>query len=156
MPLLAQKIKLCGTRLTEWSQQSFGSIRHLLEEKTRELIRAEWAAARGIDTTTVRTIQLELNELLDKENLMWQQRARSLFLKSDDHNTRYFHNRASHRYKRNRIHGLKNNYNEWCTLDSQIAKIVVRFYESLFTSSQPFDMQMVLEAIEPKVTADMN
>ncbi|XP_075670045.1 uncharacterized protein LOC142639793 [Castanea sativa] len=58
------------------------------------------------------------------------------------------------RYKRNKIHELKNNDNEWCTSDNLIAEIVVRFYESLFTSSQPSDMQTVLEAIEPKVIMD--
>ena len=60
MPLVEQKIKECETRLTEWSRHSFGSIRRQLEEKTKELIRAEWEAARGSDTTTVRAIQLDV------------------------------------------------------------------------------------------------
>jgi len=42
------------------------------------------------------------------------------------------------------------------TSDSQIAEIVISFYESLFTSSQPSDMHTVLEVDEPKVTTDMN
>ena len=116
------------------------------------MIKAEWAAAIGFNTVTVSAIQMEVNELLEKESLMLQQRARFLFLKSSDHNTHYFHNRASHRYRRNRIKGLKISDNEWCTSNSQIAKIVISFYESLFTSSQPTDMHTVLEAIEPKVT----
>ena len=156
MPMVSQKIKNCGLRLAEWSSHSFGSIRRQLEEKTRGLIKVEWAAATRADTATVRAVQLEVNELLEKENLMWQQRAWSLFLKSTDRNTRYFHNRASHRYKRNRIKGLKNSYNEWCTTNSQVAEIVISFYESLFTSLHPTDMQKVLEAVEPKVTANMN
>ena len=156
MPLVSQKIRNCGLRLSEWSRHSFGSIRRQLEEKTRDLIKAEWAAATGVDLDSVRAIQLEVNELLEKENLMWQQRARSLFLKSSDRNTRYFHNRASHRYRRNSIKGLKNSANEWCTSDSQVSEIVIRFYESLFSSSNPSDMHKVMEAVEPKVTADMN
>ena len=36
----------------------------------------------GADYNTVKTLQLEINLLLDKENLMWQQRSRALFLKS--------------------------------------------------------------------------
>lgn len=79
-----------------------------LEEKTKELIKVEMAAASGSDSNTVRIIQAEVNELFEKESLMWQQRARILFLKSGDRNTRYFHNKASHRYKRNQILGLKN------------------------------------------------
>ena len=33
---------------------------------------------------------------------------------------------------------------------------MISFYESLFTSSHPTDMHRVLEAVEPKVTSDMN
>lgn len=76
---------------------------------------------------------------------------RTLFVKLGDCNTHYFHNKASHRYKRNRIHGLRNKNNEWCTSDHQIAEIVVNFYEYLFTSSQPSAMHAILEVIETKV-----
>ena len=107
-----------------------------MEEKTKEFIKAELATTSRVDSNMVRVIQVEVNELLEKESLMWQQRARSLFLKSGDRNTRYFHQKASHRYKRNRILGLKNNNDVWCTSDQQIAEIAVSFYERLFTSSQ--------------------
>ena len=94
-----------------------GNIRRQLEEKTKELVKAELAAANGFDSSMVRVIQVEVNELLEKESLMWQQRVRILFLKLGDRNTCYFHQKASHRYKRNRILGLKNNNNVWCTSD---------------------------------------
>lgn len=62
-----------------------------MEEKTKELIKAELAAASGSDINMVRVIQVEVNELLKKESLIWQQRARSLFLKSGNRNICYFH-----------------------------------------------------------------
>ena len=62
-----------------------------MEEKTKELIKAELAAASGSDINMVRVIQVEINELLKKESLIWQQRARSLFLKSGNRNICYFH-----------------------------------------------------------------
>lgn len=140
----------------EWSKHSVGNIRRQLEEKTRELIKAELAATSGAESNMVRVIQAEVNELLEKECLMWQQRARSLFLKSRDCNTCYFHQRASHRYKRNRILGLKSNNGAWCTSDQYIKEIVVSFYERLFTSSHPSAMDVVLEVVEPKVMDSMN
>nr|POF17280.1 hypothetical protein CFP56_18392 [Quercus suber] len=109
MPSVSDKIKKYGERLVEWSKHSVRNIRRQLEEKTKELIKAELAVASGAESNMVRVIQAEVNELLEKECLMWQQKARSLFLKSRDCNTCYFHQRASHRYKRNRILGLKNN-----------------------------------------------
>lgn len=78
-------------RLVEWSKHSFCNIRRQLEEKTKELIKAELAAASGSDINMVRVIQVEVNELLKKESLIWQQRARSLFLKFGNRNICYFH-----------------------------------------------------------------
>lgn len=58
MPLVSQKIKKCRERLIEWSKHSFGSVWQQLEEKTRDLIKAKWAAAKGFDTTNVRSLQV--------------------------------------------------------------------------------------------------
>ena len=79
-----EKIKLCGIKLMEWSKQSFGSVRKQLEEKSKLLEKVESAEARGADYKTVRLLKMEVNELLDKESLMWQQRARALHLKCGD------------------------------------------------------------------------
>ena len=42
-----------------------------MEEKSKLLVKAEFAAARGADYETVRLRKMEVNELLDKESLMW-------------------------------------------------------------------------------------
>ena len=51
----------------------------------------------------VKVLKVELNDLLDKESLMWEQRAQALFLKCGDRNTSYFHSKASHKFRRNKI-----------------------------------------------------
>ena len=100
---MLEKIKLCGDKLMEWSKRSFGSVKKQIEEKSKLLEMAEYATAQGADYEAVRILRLEMNELLDKESLMWQQQARSLHLKSGDSNTRFFHNKASQRFRHNRI-----------------------------------------------------
>ena len=157
MAQVAGKIKLCGDRLSIWSKQSFGCIKKMLETKSKMLAKAELAVARGGgDYAVVKALQLEVNALLDKESQMWEQHARALFLKCSDRNTNYFHNKASHRYRRNQISGLRNNANVWCSEVSQIKEIVVEYYNSLFTSSNPSDMNEILDAIRPSVSAEMN
>ena len=76
-----------------------------------------------------------------------QQRARALHLKSGDSNTRFFHNKASQRFRRNRILGLLDESNSQCTDSSQIEDIIVGFYSSLFTSTKPADAHPILEVI---------
>ena len=101
-------------------------------------------------------MQLELNVLLDKESLMWHQRSKALFLKEGDRNTRYFHSKASQRFRRNRILGLRNGSNVWCLDDSQVKEVATQYYQALFSSSQPTELDVVLEAIQPSVTQEMN
>lgn len=98
MPEVARKIQTCGEELSEWSNNNFGSIKKLLDEKKKLLDKAELVVARGGDQSMVKSLQMEINALLDKESQMWQQRSRALFLKCGDRNTSYFHSKASQRF----------------------------------------------------------
>ena len=120
MPKVAGKIKNCREKLTVWSKNCFGSVRKLLEVKRKLLDKAEMEAAKGGDQLLVKSLQKDINGLLDKENQMWQQRSQMLFLKCGDRNTTYFHTEASQRFWRNRILGLRNSQNVWCTEENQI------------------------------------
>ena len=155
MTKVAGKVQICGEKLTEWSKKSFGNVKKMLEKKML-LSKVEMDAARGGDPLRVKALQLEINNMLDKENLMWQQRSRALFLKNGDRNTTYFHSKASQRFRRNRILGLKNTQNEWCTEESQIKNIVVDYYQSLFSSSSPSELDKILDKVQPSVTEPMN
>lgn len=156
MPKIAGKIQTCGEKLSVWSKNCFGSIRKLLEKKEKLLDRVELEAANGEDVWLVKLLQREINDLLDKESQMWQQHSRVVFLKCGDRNTSYFHNKASQRFRRNRILGLRNNQDLWCTEESQIKNIAFEFYQSLFTSSNPSNFDEVLLNIQPTVTKEMN
>nr|POF08360.1 putative ribonuclease h protein [Quercus suber] len=157
MPLIARKIKKCGVMLTDWSQHSFGCIRKSIESIGKMLSKAEEDVAMGLkDYDEVYKLKSELNGLLDKESLMWQQRARTLFLKCGDRNTSYFHSKASHRFRRNKILGLRNSTNAWCTDEKQVMDIATAYFRSLFATSQPSELSVVLEAVKPSVTQEMN
>ena len=156
MTKVAGKVQNCGEKLTEWSKKSFGNVKRVLEAKMNLLSKVEMDAARGGDPLRVKSLQIEINNMLDKENLMWQQRSRAFFLKSGDRNMTYFHSKASQRFRRNQILGLKNNQNVWCTEESQIKNIAVDYYQSLFSSSSPSELEKILEKIQTSVTESMN
>lgn len=52
----------------EWSKNSFGSLRKMLEEKRKLLARAKMDAVKGGDQILVKSLQKEINDLLDKES----------------------------------------------------------------------------------------
>ena len=59
---------------------------------------------------------------------MWKQRARTTWLKEGDQNTRYFHCRASQRYKRNYITGLENEDGLWMEDEAEMGQIVEKYF----------------------------
>nr|POE81987.1 putative ribonuclease h protein [Quercus suber] len=62
-PLMHERIKLCGVKLMEWSKHSFGSIRKQLEDKSKLLERADFAAAQGADNEAMKILRMEVAEI---------------------------------------------------------------------------------------------
>ncbi|GAV69578.1 hypothetical protein CFOL_v3_13079, partial [Cephalotus follicularis] len=83
----------------------------------------------------------ELNELLEMEEIMWHQRSRVSWLRDGDKNTKFFHSKASQRSLKNRIRGIRD--------DSD-------YFQSIFSTSQPVNMQRVLDQVHGRVTVEMN
>ena len=94
-----------------------------LREKKNLLGLAEAEAIRGGNIARVLRLKKDISTLLVKEEQMWKQRSRSLWLQEGDNNTRYFHSRASHRFKRNQIDSLEDANGELCNDEDGISSI---------------------------------
>lgn len=73
--------------------------------------------------------------LLEKQEIFWKQRAKQFWLAEGDQNTRFFHNYASNRRRKNCIKGLKDMNGVWKEESGDIQEIVVEYFSSLFQSS---------------------
>ena len=60
------------------------------------------------DSKGITKCKQEINKLLNNEEIQWRQRAKALWLKEGDRNSKYFHAVASHRKARNSIQRLAN------------------------------------------------
>ena len=85
------KIKKCKRMLHSWSKDHFGSVKDQIKKKKELLWKTEEVSAKGGDHNMVVQLRRELNVLLDKENRMWLQRLRALWLAEGDRNTNFFH-----------------------------------------------------------------
>ena len=66
------------------------------------------------DTTEeISAVRKELNELHIREEIMWNQLSRVLWLQNGDRNTKFFHASASQRQRKNRIGGLMDEGGIW-------------------------------------------
>ena len=75
---VVNKINKCGKALTSWSRSCFCSVRRDLEQARKKLVQTEKDAMTLGVNFRVLELRSKVNDLLDKENIMWFQRSRSL------------------------------------------------------------------------------
>ena len=150
------KVSNYQTHLSEWNKKVFGNVQRTLEKKRRELEQAEHVAAWGGGCGRLKELNAEIRRLTDMEDCMWNQRAKVDWLHDGDKNTKYFHCRSTERNKRNYISGLENELGFWVEEESQIGGMLVQYFSNLFTSSNPINLDLVLEGVLPVVTDEMN
>ena len=56
---------------------------------------------------------------MDREARMWAQRSRLLWAGHGDKNMRYFHSRATKRFRKNQIRGIRDEMDVWRTEPEQ-------------------------------------
>ena len=91
----------------EWSRTTLGNSKTKLEEKQaalEELSREN----KTENMQRIRTLKSEINTILHQDELFWRQRSRSIWLPAGDKNTKFFHQRASQRHRKNHILGIQN------------------------------------------------
>ena len=62
----------------------------------------------------INTLRQEINDLLDSEEIIWQQRSKVQWMGLGDCNTKYFHSKASERKKKNTINKIMDENGNWC------------------------------------------
>ena len=153
---LGKCMEICWTGLEGWNKTDFGHVGRKISDLQKCL---EWIE---LQPTTLDIVQLmrntriELNGWPDKEDAMWRQRSRLTWFQEGDRNTRFFHTKASARYKKNLIDGLMDSNGVWQEEEQIIEEIVVDYFKNLFTTSSLTNFNDILEAVETKVSPSMN
>ncbi|XP_075645079.1 uncharacterized protein LOC142616076 [Castanea sativa] len=158
MVRVTENLQSCQVSLKLWSKNSFGNITRQLVEVRKKLKEAEMVAVRGGSMNRFLSLKGELRCLLTQEEKLWQQRAKSAWLKGGDQNSNYFHSRASQRYRRNEIKRLRREDGSWCEGEDQLAGMFVDYFQHLFCSSNlaSEQMEVVLANIPQLVSSEMN
>ena len=86
---------------------------------------------------------------------MWQQRSRVQWLENGDKNTKFFHGIATQRKRRNFIKELRDEEGVWQNDEHIFLGLLVGFYEKLFASSNPKNMEQILNGVQEVVTDSM-
>ena len=151
-----KKLKKCKMLLKKWSKAQFGSVLVQIRETKMALWKAEENAMKGGDYQEVIRLKSKLNFLLDREEQMWHQRAHVKWVQCGDKNTKFFYGTATQQKRRNFIKGLLDDQGVWNREEEVVSALLVDYYGSLFTSSNPHNPDSVLEGVQLVVIDDMN
>ncbi|XP_075633948.1 uncharacterized protein LOC142606496 [Castanea sativa] len=151
-----KKIEKCSKALEEWGKNEFGSIRQELEDKRKMLARIEAKTMRRGDNSRLRELKAEIHDLMDKETRMWCQRSRVLWLKNGDSNSKFFHNKATQRFRKNSISGIEDKRGNWQEQPEAIGDIIMVYFAELFTARNSVIEEGALSFIPRLVTDEIN
>ena len=87
------------------------------------------------NASVVECCRKELLELSLREEIMWKQRSKNLWLKEGDRNTRCFHRVASRRRKNNQIVRIKDEDGICFEKMEDVEKVFLDYFKSIFTTS---------------------
>ncbi|KAL3819736.1 hypothetical protein ACJIZ3_005641 [Penstemon smallii] len=152
------KIERCTKDLKGWSISNFGEVTNRVRKLKKKIHALRSGPISKRSRCLEKDLKSELEDLLDKEDLMWRQRSKVHWLKEGDKNTRFFHAKASARNRTNTIEGLRDSYGMWCSELVDIERVVVQYFGDIFTSSQPSaeDIKAITNALDRKVDERMN
>lgn len=129
-----ERIQYCSAQLATWNKVHFGSVRKRIleaEQKLARLVQANSTNLRQAEHTITRR---EVDCWLEREEKMWRQRYKITWLKDGDQNTRYFHNNASLRHKKNQIDQVQDEEGRWHT-EGNRDQVIIDQFDHLFSSS---------------------
>lgn len=140
----------------QWQRSMFGTTKAEIQ-RVRSQLDVVWRQPNSENTTaTYHLLMSQLDSLLSREEAFWKQRSKVSWLKEGDRNTRFFHQRASNRKQRNYVKGLRDNTGRWREDEQGLQSVVLDYFTHLFTSSASGSEGEIIDAVESRVTPDMN
>ncbi|KAH1065446.1 hypothetical protein J1N35_030433 [Gossypium stocksii] len=153
---IPQKLAKLGSQIQCWSKSRAKEDRKNrvnLENRLQFLFNQDPTDENLAEITDV---QMGLNFEADKEELLWEQRARINWLKHGDRNTSYFHRMAVYRQLRSRITELEDGNGRCFSSTEDCLKLATNYFISLFSASEMGSDDHVFGLVEKKVTESMN
>ncbi|XP_039055511.1 uncharacterized protein LOC120198223 [Hibiscus syriacus] len=80
-------------------------------------------------------LRSELDTVLDQEESLWRQKARTKWILEGDRNTAFYHASTITKRRANKIETLKREDGSWSTDQEELREMAIQFYTKLFSSS---------------------
>jgi hypothetical protein len=114
--------------LGQWAQKEFGSVLNNIKSLRAELQNLRMRPPSSETDVKIRKTKAKLEDCLLREEVMWKQRSRIVWLREGDKNTEFFHRKATWRRKKNKIAKLRREDGSWAESTEDIHKEINKFF----------------------------
>lgn len=149
-----EHISCCRRKIMEWrkhadlnSKEKINRLRASVEKEVSLVVPSY---------RRMQKLKQDLAVALREDELFWRQKCREEWLRAGDRNTKYFHNCVKGRCIKNMILMLLDDNDQEHFSKGAKGNMAVEFFRNLFTSSNPYEMEELLQGFTSRVTADMN
>jgi hypothetical protein len=152
---LGNRLHYTLDRLHHWGKEKFGRIPRRIKQAQADLLQLNDQTIDGNQMVNIRTKEKELDNLLQCEEMWWQQRSRAMWLKHGDKNTTYFHQKASHRKRKNRIDSITDSQGHTHTDHDKIEETLTEHFKNLFKTQETYHITETTEVVKNVISEDM-
>jgi hypothetical protein len=103
-----------------------------------------------------KNIERELDRLLKQEEIYWRQRSRINWIKEGDRNTRFFHQKATWRTKKNKITRLQREDGTMTDNKKEMESLTTSFFKHLFTADPQVQPPAITDKLQPQISPERN
>ena len=153
---ISQKLSVLQKTLNDWAKRNFGSIIKQTAAMRKQLEYLWSRPASASRDKEIKAAAKNLDELLHREEMMWRQRSRALWLRKGDKNTKYFQRKATWRRKKNSISKLKDGDGNWVEDRAKLQEMTTNFFKNLYTKESGVDPKVIVDCLTNRVSSDMN
>ncbi|GLT54477.1 hypothetical protein SLA2020_276710 [Shorea laevis] len=139
--------------LKVWNLTQYGNIQCAIKKIGAEIdvLQQSTPSQENIDLEI--SLQSKLQEQFLREETLWQQKSRELWLTCKELNTKFFHASTVNRRRFNSVSLLKNNDGAWLKNRSDIGDYFCSYFANCFTTSNP-SLDMELDSLFPPCISD--
>lgn len=152
------KLLTCQNRIIKWAGSRFNNLGKQISMLRNKLNILNHSNRYEENLLRISELEATFERLSIQKEIHWNQRARSNWLRHGDRNTSFFHTFASDRRRHNSLKKLISDPGVWHSDDKVVACIMIKYFNSLFSSSKPSAQVLneVRSSVKPKVNDNMN